>query len=347
MARIRAIHYLNQFFGGLGGEAQADAPPTLVPGAKGPGLLLQRLVPDIEVVATVVAGDDFMSTAEAAVDAVVALVRDAPAADVLIAGPAFVAGRYGMACGAVCEAVSEQLSLPTVTAMHEENPGVDTYRRDVTIVRTERDVMGMNDAIKRVGDLAGKLVSGQAVDPAVDGTFPRGVRRNRFSEQTGAHRAVAMLLRKLAGEPIDTEYAMPTFDRVTPAPPIADLSSCRIALVTSGGIVPRGNPDRIESANASRWGAYDISGVTALDASTHMTVHGGYDPTYATEDPNRVLPLDVVRDLVHEGRVGSLHDAYFATVGNATSVASARAFGAAMATALREAHVQAVILTST
>ena len=49
---------------------------------------------------------------------------------------------------------------------------------------------------------------------------------------------------------------MPVFDRVEPAPPVADPRTTRLALVTSGGIVPRGNPDRIESASAGRFGAY-------------------------------------------------------------------------------------------
>ena len=50
--------------------------------------------------------------------------------DLVIAGPAFAAGRYGVACGAVCSAVKERLHLPAVTSMHPENPGVDLFRRD-------------------------------------------------------------------------------------------------------------------------------------------------------------------------------------------------------------------------
>ena len=34
---------------------------------------------------------------------------------------------------------------------------------------------------------------------------------------------------------------MPDFDRVAPNPPVADIKA-KIALVTSGGIVPKGNP---------------------------------------------------------------------------------------------------------
>ncbi len=352
MATIKAVHYLNQFFGGVGGEDQAGVGPSLVPGPKGPGLLLQQLAPEIEVVATIVAGDDYMAErGAAAVEAVLALISDTMSAgeppQLMVAGPAFIAGRYGMACGAVCKAVGERLGIPAVTAMHPENPGVASYRGAITIVEAARDVMGMKPAVEAIAHVGPMLVRGEAVDPDVDGTLTRGLRRNEFAEVSGAERAVAMLLRKMGNEPFETEYAMPVFDRVMPAPAVDDLSHCRLALVTTGGIVPRGNPDRIRSADAARYGAYEISGVETLTSDTYATVHGGYDPTFATADPNRVLPLDVVRDLEREGKIGTLHDVFFTTVGNATSVAHARAFGEAIAARLRDAGVQAVILTST
>ena len=59
----------------------------------------------------------------------------------------------------------------------------------------------------------------------------------------------------------------------------------------------RGNPDHIESSSASHYGEYDITGVTDLTEETYETAHGGYDPVYANEDPDRVLPVDVLRDM--------------------------------------------------
>ena len=67
-----------------------------------------------------------------------------------------------------------------------------------------------------------------------------------------------MIIKKLKGEEYETEYPMPAFDRVPPNPAVKDLSKARIALVTSGGIVPKGNPDHIESSSASKYGKYDI-----------------------------------------------------------------------------------------
>ena len=59
-----------------------------------------------------------------------------------------------------------------------------------------------------------------------------------------------MLIKKLKSETFSTEYPMPDFDRVTPGEAIADITKAKIALVTSGGIVPSGNPDHIESSSA-------------------------------------------------------------------------------------------------
>ena len=140
---------------------------------------------------------------------------------------------------------------------------------------------------------------------------------------------------------------MPNFDRVEPNPAVKDLSKVKIALVTSGGIVPKGNPDHIESSSASKYGEYSLAGVTDLTAETFETAHGGYDPVYANEDADRVLPVDVLRDLEKEGKIGKLHEKYYATVGNGTAVASAKAFASEIGKKLVADGVDAVILTST
>jgi glycine reductase len=252
-----------------------------------------------------------------------------------------------MACAAVCRAVQDRLGISAVTALYEENPAVENYRRAVSIVRAGHDVMDMRASIQRLANAGRKLVRGDVLSPSEDDVFARGVRQNYFAESSGAVRAVEMLLKKLAGEPFETEYELPRFDRVPPAPAVGDLRAAKLAVVTTGGIVPQGNPDRIESASASRFGAYSIAGVERLTAESHQSVHGGYDPTYANADPNRVLPLDVLRELEKKGRIGSLHDTYFATVGNATSVSRAVRFGEEIAAMLVNVGVQAVVLTST
>lgn len=348
---MRAVLYLNQFFAGLGGEEAASAPPQWFDGPRGPGQLIPRLDPTFQVVGTLVAGDNYVAEKlDQAVPALVALLRDRIAdreVDVLLAGPAFNAGRYGMACAALCESVQRELGIPAVTSLFPENPAVDSYRRQVTLVRSDADVMDMRDAMQRMLLVAGKRVRGESLDPGRDGIIPAGLRQNYFADAPGARRAVTMLMERLAGRSVTTEYAMPSFDRVAPAAGVGDVRRCTVALVTSGGIVPRGNPDRIEAANASRYGEYSLDGLDRLSADSHECVHGGYDPTYANEDPNRVLPLDAARALQRSGRIARLHGTYFATVGNATSVERAKRYGAEIAAKLVNEGVQAVVFTST
>jgi glycine reductase len=342
--------YLNQFFAGLGGEEQADLAPQWLNGARGPGNLLQQLAPQMQVVGTLVAGDNYVAeNLDSATEALLELLRThcEPLPQLVLAGPAFNAGRYGMACATVCHSITDRLNIPTLTALYRENPALDSFRRQVTIVQAASDVMGMQEAIQRMIDVGEKMLRGEVPDPMQDHTFTRGVRANFFADRTGAERAVEMLLAKLQGAAYETEYAMPVFDRVPPAPAVVDITACKLALVTSGGIVPRGNPDHIEAANASRFGSYSLRGLARLSSDSHQSVHGGYDPTYANQDPNRVLPLDAARALERGGRIGKLYETYYATVGNATSVERARRYGQEIAALLVNEGVQAVIFTST
>jgi len=103
----------------------------------------------------------------------------------------------------------------------------------------------------------------------------------------------------------------------------------------------------VESSGASRYGKYDISGLETLSPESFESVHGGYDPTYANEDPHRVLPLDVLRDLEREGMIGTLYPFYYATVGNGKSVANAKRFAQEIIKDFYNDGVGAVILTST
>jgi glycine reductase len=156
-----------------------------------------------------------------------------------------------------------------------------------------------------------------------------------------------MLVKKIRGEEFETEFKMPVFDRVPPNPAVKDISKARIALVTSGGIVPKGNPDHIEASSASKFGKYSIEDVADLTAETYETAHGGYDPTYANNDSDRVLPVDVLRQMEREGKIGSLHSYFYSTVGNGTAVASTKKFGESIVEELIRDGVDAVILTST
>ena len=248
--------------------------------------------------------------------------------DLFIAGPAFNAGRYGVACATIAAAVKEELNIPVVTGMYEENPGVDMFKNQVYIVSTKNNAAGMRDAVKKMAPLALKLAKGEAIGASVEeGYFNQNQRVNFFESKRGSKRAVEMLLKKIADKPFVTEYPMPVLDRVEPGKAIKDMSKATIAVVTSGGIIPKGNPNHIESSNASKYGTYSMEGLNTLDSTNSETAHGGYDPVYANELADRVVPLDVLRDMEKEGVIGKLHELYYSTVGNGTAVASAKKFG--------------------
>jgi len=344
----RVIHYINQFFGNIGGEEMAHVPPELREGAVGPGLALQQAWNgEAEIVSTVVCGDSYFAEHEGeAKQQILQWVKKAKP-DMFIAGPAFNAGRYGYACANIALAVQEELGIPVLTGMYEENPGAD-FKERILIVSTSNSAAGMRKAAPAMAALSLKLMRGEEIGPsAVEGYMPNGIRKNFFEKERGAKRAVSMLIKKLNGKPYVTEFPMPSFDRVEPNPAVKDISSATIALCTSGGIVPKGNPDRIEASSASRYGEYCISGVDRLTKDAYETAHGGYDPVYANADPNRVLPVDVLRELEREGRIGKLHDVFYSTVGNGTSVAASKAYAAEYAKKLKDANVDAVIMTST
>ncbi len=181
----------------------------------------------------------------------------------------------------------------------------------------------------------------------LEGYIHRGIRKSFFHEKSGAERAVEMLLAKLKGEGFRTEYEMPVFNKIPPAAPVRDLSKATIALVSSGGIVPKGNPDHIRVSSAESFGAYDISELKNMTPENYESVHGGYDREWANVDPDVVLPLDVMRELEAEGVIGKIHPIFYTTTGTGTAVANAERFGREIGEELKKAGVDAAILTST
>ena len=117
--------------------------------------------------------------------------------------------------------------------------------------------------------------------------------------------------------------------------------------MTTGGIVPVENPDRIQSASATRWGRYDISETDALEGGVYKTIHAGFDPAAADADPNVITPIDALKVLEKEGVYGSLHPYFYSTVGTGTTEAEAQRMAKEMVPYLEKDHVDAVIMVST
>jgi len=346
---MRIAHYLNQFFGGIGAEEHAGVGLEFRDGAVGPGKLLEQLLGDgAEVVLTIVCGDNFAVEHQADVTAAaLAKVRDT-IADLFVAGPCFDAGRYGMAAGALCSAVQAQLGIPAVTAMSEENPGVDLYRETLHIIDSGTSTLKMRDVLARVASLGKKLAAKQTIGlPHEEGYLPRGLLRDQLGKQTAATRLVNMLLAKVRGEEFASEMSPTAFAPVPMPAAVKDMTKAKVMLITDGGLVPRGNPDRIEGTAATRWGAYNIEGRDDLRSEDYEVSHGGYDTRFVQDDPDRLVPLDALREMERSGIIGKLHDEFLSTCGRSNPLSNTRRLGREMAEKIKRDGVDAVILTST
>ena len=346
---MRVVHYVNQFFGGMGGEEAAGSPLEERSRAVGPGLLLEQVLGDgSEVVRTLICGDNYaVERQDELIASVLEKVRAAKA-DLFVAGPCFEAGRYGMAAGALCAAVQSELAIPVITAMDKENPGADLYREALYIIDSGRSAAQMRDVLVKMANLAKKLANKEEVGlPSEEGYLHRGLIRDRLVEQTAAERLVDVLMAKVKGEPFESEMVATSFEPIPMPPAVTDMSKAKLMLITDGGLVPKGNPDKIEGSAATRWGAYSIEGLDDLAGIDYEISHGGYDPRFVQEDPDRLVPLDALRVMEREGVIGELHNEFLSTSGLANPLSNTRRIGKEMVEKVKREGVDAVILTST
>ena len=346
---INVLHFLNPFFAGIGGEESNDRGPQVEAGSRGPGRLLdQHLASQGKVVATLICGDNYFMGHESEVAAALAAAVKAHGVDLVIAGPAFSAGRYGLACGWICEFANQQLGLPAVTAMSMENPGAEFRRRKIYILPTGESVKSMPEVMPRLVQFGVKLAQRQSLGPAdIEGYLPRGLRYNERVGKTAAERAVDMVLAKVRGEPYQTEIRLEDQERVTPPAPLGPLDQAVIAIVTEMGFLPHGNPDRIASSRNKVWGRYSIADMNAVSAEQFMYIHGGYNTQDVDQDPNRGVPVDALRDMEREGQIKELIDEVFSTCGNGGALTEMKRIGEEMAREVKRRGATAVIVPAT
>ena len=337
---MKVAHYLNQFFAGLGGEEAAGTPPTRIEGAVGPGRGL-----GLDVAVTLACGDDYFGERED--EALAALLRfvDEERPDVLVCGPSFGSGRYGYACGTLAREVARR-GIPAVCGMDPESPGVAAAEGAAYIVPTSTNVAGMREALPRLAALARRLAerrgaraargrglpaaraaperaSGRDRRGACDRPAARQARRRDAHRGGGVGRAGCRRRRRSVSPRRSWRWSR-------------KRAAC-----------PQGNPDGLPTIRAHAWLRYPLPADGTLAAGGYESVHGGFDVTAANADPNRLVPLDVVTQLLREGRIAGLHDAFYTTTGNGTPVATRSKFGQEIADELKEAGVEAVVLSGT
>ncbi len=349
MAKV--LHYLNQFFAGIGGEDKAGQEFLFLPKPVGPGVLLRDLLKDRQKeYATVVCGDNYFHENEETVLASLAEVIAQFQPDLFIAGPAFHSGRYGLACAKSASFVRERFELPAITGLYQDNPGTREIGRHVLVIQTGSSAASMQSTIKRFADLAVLLLNNEQEGLEVfKEEFCLGIPR-RFTVQAAAPdsvRALDMLIAKLRGQVFESEIP-----RIAAAPhpvpaAIGDLSHATLAIVTEGGLVPVGNPDRLESSRGTKYFKYSIEERDDLRPGEFEAMHTGYDTSTVNADPDRLIPVDAMRRLERERNFARLHNYYYVTTGTGAMPAKMQELGVGIAEELSASGVNGVVLTAT
>ena len=123
---IKIVHVVNQFFAGFGGEEKA-----------GMGVDRHRALPARragwsktrrpgKIVCTIYVGDNYFHEHKEEALKAILMPCARPAPDVLVAGPAFNSGRYGVSCVETCNAIA-QANWPSLLHGHARRES--RYRR--------------------------------------------------------------------------------------------------------------------------------------------------------------------------------------------------------------------------
>jgi glycine reductase complex component B subunit gamma len=342
------LHYVNQFFGGIGGEEQAGLPPELRREPTGPGRLLETILgDDHSVEATLICGDNFFQEdTDAALQALHGALHEVKP-DVVIAGPAFLSGRYGIACAEVAKA-AQAAGVPALAGMNAENPAAPMFSSQAVIASTGPSPASMQPALEIMAHIAKKLVDSEELGPAAEeGYLPRGVRKIGYRDEPGYLRAVNMLVSKLNGETIQSEVPYQPLDKVESAPAIADLSKATIALASTGGLIRAGNPDKRPGGNSRNFARLDVAELRDLSPDDFDAYHNGYFNAIASDNPNYILPLSYARELEELGEIGKVHPTVYALAGVGTPVAECRRMGQEIGEDLARTGVDGCLLVAT
>lgn len=114
-------------------------------------------------------------------------------------------------------------------------------------------------------------------------------------------------------------YPWRRIDPVPWAPLKKPLKDVRAAVISSAGLV---QPDQKPFDDSIRGGDYSFREIPSdTDVSTLVDTHRSdlYDHSALRQDPNLVFPLDRMRELVKNGRIGSLNHRHISFMGSITA----------------------------
>jgi glycine reductase len=142
---------------------------------------------------------------------------------------------------------------------------------------------------------------------------------------------------------------MEVWDDIPPAPPLDHVKNHNIAVITTSGVVPWGNPGRFKTYRNTHWEKYNIAEVKELEPGKWEAVHGGYNVAYMNKNPHYGVPLDALRSLEADGKIGpgKFYPAYYVIPGNQGSPAVMRRVGKEIADDLKKDNVEGVLFVAT
>jgi D-proline reductase (dithiol) PrdB len=114
-------------------------------------------------------------------------------------------------------------------------------------------------------------------------------------------------------------YAWRRIDPVPWTPLAKPLSACRLALVSSAGLVLPGQlpfDDKVRGGDFS-WRAIPADADVRTLIDTHRSK--AFDHAGMASDPNLVFPLDLARELAASGVVGSVNHRHLSFMGSITA----------------------------
>jgi len=347
------MHYINQFFAGKGGEDKADLGLEHVLEPLGPGKRLQMLLDNsAEIVVTAYCGDSYFSeNSNKVLNSILKIALDNNV-EVIIAGPAFLAGRYGFACVEICRFLSNELSLRCVTGMSADNPAVPGYKhcknKNIFLFPTSDKLTGMEEALSKMASFVSKIAADIKLGFAdEEGYVPRGIRIPTVSSKAGAERTLDMLLKKIHGEYFKTEIPVIMPELISPAPPITDIKKAKIALVSTAGVHEAGNPHQFKALANTQWRKYSIQSLNTMQDKEWSVIHGGTSVEYLSQNPNYAVPLDVCREMEKKSAFKELYPYFYGTTGVAATVQAMERVGQEIVADMQTEDVGGALIVST
>lgn len=114
-------------------------------------------------------------------------------------------------------------------------------------------------------------------------------------------------------------YPWRRIDPVPWAPMKKPLDQCRLALVSSAGLIAAGQTPFDESIRGGDYSFREIPSDTDLSALIDTHRSELYDHSGLRRDPNLAFPLDRMLELAEKGRIGSLNHRHLSFMGSITA----------------------------